>query len=405
MSTIESKSLLAASYGPALIPVIDLTEAADANKGKKVTIDLIKSYIEANFRAKVYHARPSGNQTYSFTNSGYSVLNTDHIFILEFQSTNVSDNPTLNVSSLGALNLKVFDETLGSPDYRNFLAGEIEAQRHYIIGYEDTGGGFWKVLNHKIENPKILLAEKGATNGVASLDSNGKIPEAQMPSLAITDIFPVNDTSIANFCANTAGGLQIQKGDVIILNGATPTEYYMFLGGDPGDSNDYIKTSISLVDWASLQNVPTASVGTAGIVDLINDLTNTSITKALTAAQGKALQDTKENKLVVDGSFTNLGDGSTAIDLDTTSQWKKVIKRTLDQNVTNLISFSNGVEGQDYLIKIATGNNSYTNIGFAASVKTKDGIDLLIPDNGGTHLYYIDFDGTDYWVEVVYEEV
>lgn len=282
---------MAANFGPAIIPVIDLTEALPANQGKKITIDIIKAYIEANFSAKVYHGRPSGNQAYSQTYASYTALNTNHLFILEFQTSNNADNPTLNISSLGALNIKIFDETLGTPDYRNLLTGEIEAGRHYLIGYEDTGGGFWKILNRKIENPKVLATEKGATNGVATLDANGKIPNSQIPSLATTEVIVAGESDLASFCQFSAGNHNIEKGDEIIINGATPKQFYMFLGGDPGDPNDYVATTPTQVEWNSVLNKQLADTATAGIVQLVNDLSTNDATKALTAAQGKQLKD------------------------------------------------------------------------------------------------------------------
>lgn len=402
MGTVESKSILAANFGPALLPVIDLTESIDANKGKKITIDIIKAYIEGSFNAKVYHGRPSGNQAYTLTQTGYTALLTNHIFILEFQTSNSSDDPTLNISGLGANNIKIFDETLGSPDYRNLTTGEIQAGLHYLIGWEDTGGGFWKILNYKAETSKVSSAEKGATNGVATLGADGKIPEAQLPSLAITDVIPAADASLALFCANTVSGHSIQKGDVVIINGATPAEYYMFTGGDPGDPADYIQTSISRPQWSSIQGIPAASTSLAGIVQLVNTLNSTDTTKALTAAMGKSLADNKADKLNIIAE-TNLEDGNTFFSLSG-DHWKTIIKLYLNDNLTETIDFDAGQEGLIYEVQIRTGDNGYTNVGWAANVKSKDNVPILIPDNGGTHIYTVYHDGTGYWVEPQYDE-
>lgn len=55
----------------------------------------------------------------------------------------------------------------------------------------------------------IPLSQKGANNGVATLDATGKVPENQIPAVAIVDTFVVN--SQAAMLA-----LTIQKGDIAI---------------------------------------------------------------------------------------------------------------------------------------------------------------------------------------------
>src|SRR5690606_20241204 len=55
----------------------------------------------------------------------------------------------------------------------------------------------------------IPLSQKGANNGVATLDASGKVPENQIPAVAIVDTFVVN--SQAAMLA-----LTVQKGDIAI---------------------------------------------------------------------------------------------------------------------------------------------------------------------------------------------
>ncbi len=56
---------------------------------------------------------------------------------------------------------------------------------------------------------RIASSEKGAINGVATLDASGLVPQAQLPAIAITDTFVV-----ANQAAMLA--LTAEKGDVAI---------------------------------------------------------------------------------------------------------------------------------------------------------------------------------------------
>lgn len=59
-------------------------------------------------------------------------------------------------------------------------------------------------------NLKIPLSEKGATNGVATLGSDGKVPNSQIPALAISETFPVNSQ------AAMLGLSSAEQGDVAI---------------------------------------------------------------------------------------------------------------------------------------------------------------------------------------------
>lgn len=89
-------------------------------------------------------------------------------------------------------------------------------------------------------------------------------------------------------------------------------------------SNDYQKDYISLVDnnladpngtnttwavYAGQGSVPTATSTTTGTVKLVNSLSSTATDAALTAAQGKALQDSKlniSNALGVDQTWVDV---------------------------------------------------------------------------------------------------
>ena len=42
-------------------------------------------------------------------------------------------------------------------------------------------------------NLRVKLSEKGVANGIATLDANAKVPESQLPAIAITDTFVVAD--------------------------------------------------------------------------------------------------------------------------------------------------------------------------------------------------------------------
>jgi hypothetical protein len=59
--------------------------------------------------------------------------------------------------------------------------------------------------------------DKGVANGVASLDAGGKIPSAQIPAIAITEVFVVADIAARDALTVGPGAGEIQTGDVVIV--------------------------------------------------------------------------------------------------------------------------------------------------------------------------------------------
>lgn len=92
---------------------------------------------------------------------------------------------------------------------------------------------------------KLPIAEKGAANGVATLDSAGKIPESQIPAVAITDTFAVANQ--AEMLALTA-----QRGDVAVRSDLDET---FILAVEPASS---------LANWILLRTPTNAVLSVAG---------------------------------------------------------------------------------------------------------------------------------------------
>ncbi len=70
---------------------------------------------------------------------------------------------------------------------------------------------------------KIDVSEKGIANGVATLDSGGKLPTSQLPPLAINDVFLVSSQSAQLALTAQAGDIAIRSdiNDSFIHNGGT----------------------------------------------------------------------------------------------------------------------------------------------------------------------------------------
>lgn len=171
---------------------------------------------------------------------------------------------------------------------------------------------------------QIPLSEKGAASGVATLDSNGKLTNAQIPAIAITDTFVV---------ASEAAMLLLvcEKGDVAVRTDLNKS--FILKGTDP----------TVLADWQELLT-PTDSVlsvnGQTGAVSLdADDIDDTSTT----------------NKFVTAGDLTKLGHISVtqAVDLDTmesdissnASAISNHISDASGAHAASAISFSNVASG------------------------------------------------------------
>jgi len=79
----------------------------------------------------------------------------------------------------------------------------------HFKGEDDYIFGLLSDLGQALDN-KINDNEKGANNGLATLGANGKVPNAQLPALAITDTFPVS-SEVAMLAISGA-----EKGDIAI---------------------------------------------------------------------------------------------------------------------------------------------------------------------------------------------
>lgn len=95
------------------------------------------------------------------------------------------------------------------------VVGPAGATDNHLVVFDGAtgklikGGGTTVAALTALINARIAATEKGAANGVATLGADSKIPESQLPALAITDVFPV--ASQAAMLALTA-----ERGDLAI---------------------------------------------------------------------------------------------------------------------------------------------------------------------------------------------
>lgn len=127
---------------------------------------------------------------------------------------------------------------------------------------------------------RILASAKGSANGVASLDGGGKVPESQLPAIAITDVFTV--ASQAAMLALTA-----ERGDVAVRSDLNKT---FALAAEPASA---------LANWILLRTPTDAVLSVAGKtgavtltaadVDLGNVDNTSDANKPVSTAQRAAL--------------------------------------------------------------------------------------------------------------------
>jgi hypothetical protein len=79
---------------------------------------------------------------------------------------------------------------------------------------------------------KIDTSEKGANNGVATLDSGGKVPVSQLPSTVLIDTFVVN-SEVAMLA------LSAEQGDIAVRTDIETT--FILQGTDPTNLGDWIE--------------------------------------------------------------------------------------------------------------------------------------------------------------------
>jgi hypothetical protein len=134
-----------------------------------------------------------------------------------------------------------------------------------------------------IDGIQLTPAAVGTANGIASLDSAGKIAAAQVPSIAIRDTY-VAISQVAMLA------LPVQKGDIVVRSDLSKT--FVLQGNDPTVLTDW-------VELASTQSVTAADAAAS----------TTNFTGTLSAAD-----NTVQKALVtLDGALGNVNAALTAI--------------------------------------------------------------------------------------------
>ncbi len=243
------------------------------------------------------------------------------------------------------------------------------------IGDGSTAGGI--KITGNIENDYIPLTQRGANNGVATLDAGGLIPNSQIPPLAITATHVA-----ANQTAQLA--LTVQEGDVCVRTDENKS--YIALNATNG----------AMTDWQELltPNDSVTSVnGYTGVVSLDTDdisegTTNLYYTDARVSTY---LSSTATLGGLSDVNINTIADGQVITWSLANSRWENT---TIPSGVTDFVGLSDtpanftGAGGQ--IVTVNAGataleftTNNIGNISDVTLTATADN-DILQYNNGSS---------------------
>ncbi len=192
-----------------------------------------------------------------------SCLNEVYTLSADLPTNSVINIPNYGVFTYGGKDLKVFwnrtkavinIDYIENPD-RNSITilkpastGDI-FEFNELYGYVDANeDNRYLIVNHINEagaHNSIPISQKGVANGVATLDSNSKIPSSQIPSIAITSTTVVYDIAARD-------ALTVEEGDVCIVLNVLPDQPKSYIYD--GDLWIELKTSTDLINHEALYN-------------------------------------------------------------------------------------------------------------------------------------------------------
>ena len=107
----------------------------------------------------------------------------------------------------------------------------------------------------------ISDTQKGIANGVATLGADSKVPPAQLPNLAITNIITSGQVTLALYISVEWVAGTIQIGDIVEITTTEGTvELWMLFQNDGSAVGDYKKIDASKVNWANILDKPNSTV-------------------------------------------------------------------------------------------------------------------------------------------------
>lgn len=178
----------------------------------------------------------------------------------------------------------------------------------------------------------INKTEKGSANGVATLDSNGKIVITQLPSIAISETFVVD--SEANQIA-----LTVQIGDVAVRTDIKKS--FIHNGGSAGDISDWTELLTPTDSVLSVNGMTGAvSIGFIGLDDTPNSYTGSNNKFVSVNSSGNGIEFRG-----ISGDDLNMGTGSAVYVpsmVPNSGTWERLVVSNTNNNTSLVLRTSTG---------------------------------------------------------------
>jgi len=247
-------------------------------------------------------------------------------------------------------------------------AGEIGIETDTNTFKFGDGSTPWNSLSYALSqtvDDYILLSTKGVANGVASLDSSGFIPSAQLPPLA-----KVTVSSAANQAARLA--LTAEPGDIAIQsdNGTT----YVLASSPASTNGNWREISATAAISAAIATHESDTTGVHGIADTAALATTTNVATAKSEAITAAGTDaTAKANTAQDAAIAAAASALSTHELDTTNIHGIA-------NTSLLATTANVATAKSEAIA-SSGTAADTKISTAVSALTKSSVGLSNVDN------------------------
>lgn len=214
--------------------------------------------------------------------------------ITNLAASNITNTPSGNLAATNvqtALNelQSDIDTRATSTDISTHLSDPTDAHDASAISNAPSGNlaatDVQSALNELQGDVNTINSSKGAANGIATLDSGGKVPLSQIPQTALVDVFVVADITARD-------ALTVEEGDVAVVTdaGGGITKTYMYNGTSwteiitDGSVAAHMADSSDAHAASAITNTPSGNLAATNVQTALNELQSDIDTRALNSS-------------------------------------------------------------------------------------------------------------------------